>query len=61
MLQHHDSRNPRDQESAECSLPSIPQKAEDGRDADTMLYHRDEDFDFDEWQRSLEPAKRGAY
>src|SRR4029453_15742146 len=35
MLQHHDSRNPRDQESTERSLPSIPQKAEDGRDAKT--------------------------
>jgi hypothetical protein len=35
MLQHNDSRNPRDQESAECSLPSIPQKTEDGRDAET--------------------------
>jgi hypothetical protein len=35
MLQHNDSRNPRDQESAERSLPSIPQKAEDGRDAET--------------------------
>jgi hypothetical protein len=32
MLQHNDSRNPRDQESAERSLPPIPQKAEDGRD-----------------------------
>jgi hypothetical protein len=29
-------------------------------DADTMLYHRDEDFDFDEWRQSLEPPKRGA-
>ena len=35
MLQHNDSRNPRDQESAECSLPPIPQKAEDCRDAET--------------------------
>jgi hypothetical protein len=35
MLQHNDSRNPRDQESTERSLPSIPQKAEDGRDAET--------------------------
>src|SRR4029077_11545485 len=34
MLQHNDSRNSRDQESTECSLPSIPQKAEDGRDAE---------------------------
>jgi hypothetical protein len=35
MLQHNDSRNPRDQESAERSLPPIPQKAENGRDAET--------------------------
>ena len=35
MLQHNDSRDPRDQESTERSLPSIPQKAEDGRDAET--------------------------
>ena len=34
MLQHNDSRNPRDQESAERSLPSIPQSAEDGRDTE---------------------------
>src|SRR6478672_5305907 len=34
MLQHNDSRNPRDQETTECSLPSIPQKAEDCRDAE---------------------------
>jgi hypothetical protein len=40
MLQHNDSRNPRDQESAECSTPPIPQKAEDCRDAET-----DEDRD----------------
>src|SRR5947209_19653502 len=35
MLQHYDSRNPGDQESAERSLPPIPQKAENGRDAET--------------------------
>jgi hypothetical protein len=35
VLQHNDSRNPRDQESAERSMPSIPQSAEDGRDAET--------------------------
>ena len=35
VLQHNDSRNPRDQESTERSLPSIPQSAEDGRDAET--------------------------
>jgi hypothetical protein len=35
MLQHNDSRNPCDQESTERSMPSIPQKAEDGRDAET--------------------------
>src|SRR4030095_2208424 len=35
MRQHTDSRSPRDQESTERSLPSIPQKAEDGRDAET--------------------------
>ena len=40
MLQHNDSRNPRDQESTERSMPSIPQRAEDGRDAET-----DEDRD----------------
>src|SRR5947208_10891850 len=34
MLQHYDSRNPGDQESTERSLPSIPQKAEDDRDAE---------------------------
>src|SRR4029077_6743827 len=34
MLQHNDSRNPRDQESTERSMPSIPQSAEDGRDAE---------------------------
>jgi hypothetical protein len=34
MLQHNDSRNPRDQESAKCSMPSIPQSAEDCRDAE---------------------------
>src|SRR6476661_6961462 len=34
MLQHNDSRNPRDQESTERSMPSIPQKAEDCRDAE---------------------------
>src|ERR1043166_3123741 len=35
VLQHNDSRNSRDQESAERSLPPIPQKAENGRDAET--------------------------
>jgi hypothetical protein len=34
MLQHNDSRNPRDQESTECSTPPIPQKAEDWWDAE---------------------------
>src|SRR4026209_656302 len=34
VLLYNDSRNPRDQESSESSLPSIPQKAEDGRDAE---------------------------
>jgi hypothetical protein len=34
MLQHNDSRNSRDQESTERSMPSIPQSAEDGRDAE---------------------------
>jgi hypothetical protein len=34
MLQHNDSRNPRDQESTERSMPSIPQSAEDGRDTE---------------------------
>src|SRR6476620_4676300 len=34
MLQHNDSRNPRDQESAERSMPSIPQSAEDGWDTE---------------------------
>ena len=34
VLQHNDSRNPRDQESTERSLPPIPQKAEDGRDTE---------------------------
>src|SRR5258705_9734375 len=34
VLQHNGSRNPRDQESTERSIPSIPQKAEDGRDAE---------------------------
>jgi hypothetical protein len=35
MLQHNNSRNPRDQEGAKCSLPPIPQSAEDCRDAET--------------------------
>src|SRR6478672_153974 len=35
MLQHNNSRNPRDQESTEHSMPPIPQKAENGRDAET--------------------------
>src|SRR6476646_7112230 len=35
MLQHNDSRDPCDQESAARSLPPIPQKAENGRDAET--------------------------
>jgi hypothetical protein len=35
MLQHNDSRNPRDQETTERSLPSIPQSAEDCRDTET--------------------------
>lgn len=35
MLQDNDSRNSRDQESAECSLPAIPQKAEYRGDAKT--------------------------
>jgi hypothetical protein len=34
VLQHNDSSNPRDQESTERSMPSIPQKAEDGRDTE---------------------------
>jgi hypothetical protein len=34
VLQHNDSRNSRDQESAECSTPPIPQKAEDCRDTE---------------------------
>jgi hypothetical protein len=34
MLQHNDSRNPRDQESTERSMPSIPQSAEDGRNTE---------------------------
>src|SRR6476660_4852293 len=34
MLQHNDSRDPSDQETTERSLPSIPQKAEDCRDAE---------------------------
>ena len=34
MLQHNDSRNPRDQESAERSMPYIPQSAEDGWDTE---------------------------
>ena len=34
VLQHNDSRHPRDQESAERSLPSIPQSAEGGRDTE---------------------------
>src|SRR5439155_4259039 len=34
MLQHNDSRNPRDQESAKRSIPSVPQKPEDCRDAE---------------------------
>jgi hypothetical protein len=29
-------------------------------DQDTMLYQRLEDFDFEAWQQSLEPPKRGA-
>jgi len=40
MLQHNDSRNSRDQESTERSMPSIPQSAEDGRDAEA---HQDRD------------------
>jgi hypothetical protein len=32
VLQHNDSRNSRDQESTERSMPSIPQSAEDSRD-----------------------------
>src|ERR1043166_8959099 len=32
VLQHNDSRNSRDQESDERSLPPIPQRAKDGRD-----------------------------
>ena len=35
MLQHNDSRNSRDQESTERSMPPIPQSAEDGRDTET--------------------------
>jgi hypothetical protein len=35
VLQHNDSRNSRDQETAKRSLPPIPQKGEDGRDAET--------------------------
>ena len=34
MLQDNDSRNSRDQKSAECSLPAIPQKAENCRDSE---------------------------
>src|SRR6476619_7984765 len=34
MLQHNDSRDHRDQESTERSMPSIPQSAEDGRDTE---------------------------
>ena len=34
MLQYNDSRDPRDQETTERSLPSIPQKAEDCRDTE---------------------------
>jgi len=34
VLQHNNSRNPRDQESTERSVPSIPQSAEDGRDTE---------------------------
>ena len=33
MLQDNDSRNSRDQKSAECSTPPIPQKAENCRDS----------------------------
>ena len=49
MLQHNNSRNPRDQESTERSLPSIPQKAEDGRDTEA-------DQDSDPLDVSILPA-----
>src|SRR6185437_11737996 len=38
VLQHNDSRNPSDQETAERSLPSIPKKTEDGRNTKTDQY-----------------------
>ena len=49
MLQHNDSRNPCDQESTEGSLPSIPQKAEAGRETET-------DQDRDPLDLSILPA-----
>jgi hypothetical protein len=46
--------------SAKCSNSREFEPFAARLDADTMQYHRDEDFDFDEWRRSLEPPKRGA-
>jgi hypothetical protein len=46
--------------SAKCSNSREFEPFAADLDQDTMLYQRLEDFDFNAWQQSLEPAKRGA-
>ena len=46
--------------SAKCSNAKEFEPFAATLDEETMLYRRDEDFDFDAWQRSLESARTGG-